>query len=253
MVAGDRQYFETRRLTIEIVARLEDFVAGRETNEGLEAWAMSVWGRTQKGPAHTNRWASSVLINLHNAGARHDQRDATSPFLLRAADATAYLQRLRRGEFGGPGVLVGGIATPLEPFVERFGLGTEHHIVDGLGWFEQLQFASFGSGRAFALNRPLQYLEKYDALATDIVAAPGEVPAEVLRDLVEALVIDRSDFVWLSSDFKDVVLPEHTLWRQDDNGNRVVIQKFTGRRKAEKELARFEALSHKQMYWLEEA
>jgi hypothetical protein len=251
VVAGDRQYFETRRLTIEMMARLEDFIAGRETNEGLEAWATSVWGKTQEGPVHANRWSSSVLINLHNASARHHPRDATSPFILRAADAAAYLQRLRRGEFGGPGVLLGGIATSLEPFAEQFGLGTERHVVDGLGWFEQLQFASFGSGRTFALNRPLQHLEMHDSVATDIVVAPGGSPGEVLRDLVEALAIDRSDFVWLADAFKDVVLPEHTLWRQDDNGNRVEIQKFTGRRKAEAELGRFEALPHKQMYWLE--
>jgi hypothetical protein len=194
-----------------------------------------------------------VLINLYNAGTRHRPRDATSPFILRVADATAYLQLLRRGEFGGPGVLVGGIATSLEAYAEQIGRGTERHVVEGLGWFEQLRFASLGSGRAFALNRPLQRLEMHDAVATDIVVAPGGAPAEVIRDLVEALAIDRSDFVWLADEFKDVVLPEHTLWRQDDNGNRFAIQTFTGRRKAEAELRRFESLPHKQTYWLEEA
>ena len=46
--------------------------------------------------------------------------------------------------------------------------------------------------------------------------------------------------------------PRWELWRQDDNGNRVMIRAFAERDEAEAELARFEALQHKQTYWLEE-
>lgn len=42
------------------------------------------------------------------------------------------------------------------------------------------------------------------------------------------------------------------LWRQDDNGNRVLIRAFTDAEAARAELARFEALQHKQIYWLQE-
>ncbi len=43
------------------------------------------------------------------------------------------------------------------------------------------------------------------------------------------------------------------LWRQDDNGNRILMSSFAERTEAEAALARFEALHHKQTYWLEEA
>jgi hypothetical protein len=42
------------------------------------------------------------------------------------------------------------------------------------------------------------------------------------------------------------------LWRLDDNGNRLLIRDFADRSAAEKELAHFEALHHKQTYWLEQ-
>jgi hypothetical protein len=40
------------------------------------------------------------------------------------------------------------------------------------------------------------------------------------------------------------------LWRQDDNGNRFRIARFPTRATAEAEQRRFEALAHKQTYWV---
>lgn len=40
------------------------------------------------------------------------------------------------------------------------------------------------------------------------------------------------------------------LWRQDDNGNRFVIGRFQSSDAAEAEQRRFEALGHKQTYWV---
>jgi len=40
------------------------------------------------------------------------------------------------------------------------------------------------------------------------------------------------------------------LWRQDDNGNRVLVRAFADRNEAKVELERFESLQHKQIYWL---
>ena len=41
------------------------------------------------------------------------------------------------------------------------------------------------------------------------------------------------------------------LWRQDDNGNRFRIGRFDTRARADAEQRRFEALAHKQTYWVE--
>lgn len=43
------------------------------------------------------------------------------------------------------------------------------------------------------------------------------------------------------------------LWRQDDNGNRFRIAGFASPEAAEAEQRRFEALGHKQTYWVERA
>jgi hypothetical protein len=42
------------------------------------------------------------------------------------------------------------------------------------------------------------------------------------------------------------------LWRQDDNGVRILIACFDDREAALSVLARFESHHHKQTYWLEE-
>ena len=43
------------------------------------------------------------------------------------------------------------------------------------------------------------------------------------------------------------------LWRQDDNGNRFLIARFASAQAAEAEQRRFEALGHKQTYWVQRA
>jgi hypothetical protein len=46
---------------------------------------------------------------------------------------------------------------------------------------------------------------------------------------------------------------EWELWRQDDNGNRFRIARFAAREQADAEQLRFEALGHKQTYWVQPA
>jgi hypothetical protein len=40
------------------------------------------------------------------------------------------------------------------------------------------------------------------------------------------------------------------LWRQDDNGNRFLIDTYDTRRAAEKRLAELTRVPHKQTYWI---
>jgi hypothetical protein len=42
------------------------------------------------------------------------------------------------------------------------------------------------------------------------------------------------------------------LWRQDDNGNRLLVASFEEREVALTALDRFESQHHKQTYWIEE-
>lgn len=43
------------------------------------------------------------------------------------------------------------------------------------------------------------------------------------------------------------------LWRQDDNGNRFLIARFDTQAAADAEQRRYEALGHKQTYWVEKS
>ncbi|HET6418761.1 MAG TPA: hypothetical protein VFG19_01305 [Geobacteraceae bacterium] len=42
------------------------------------------------------------------------------------------------------------------------------------------------------------------------------------------------------------------LWRQDDNGNRFLVDTYDTRPAAEKRLAELTRVPHKQIYWIEE-
>ena len=42
-----------------------------------------------------------------------------------------------------------------------------------------------------------------------------------------------------------------TVLRQDDNGNRFIVQRHLGREEAERLVAELEARGHKQVYWAE--
>lgn len=43
-----------------------------------------------------------------------------------------------------------------------------------------------------------------------------------------------------------------TVWRQDDNGNRIAMARYGNRRAAEAVVAAFESRGHKQLYWVAE-
>lgn len=42
----------------------------------------------------------------------------------------------------------------------------------------------------------------------------------------------------------------HELWRQDDNGNQVLVATYGRREEAESARDAFEARAHKQIYWV---
>jgi len=44
--------------------------------------------------------------------------------------------------------------------------------------------------------------------------------------------------------------PRWIVWRQDDNGNRYEVRRFTDRAEAEELAERLEARGHKQLYWV---
>lgn len=253
MAAGDPPDLAARALTEQLIVRLQAFLDGRETHESLRTWAGAAWRDHQQGLARTNRTARLILSNVACAADRHPPGDESQPYILRAVDVVEYLRKLQRGDMTGPVREVAMLSMPLPIFAERLGLDTDRYILDQLGWFEYLQFASPGSGRVFVLSRPLEFFDQGRSLVEFVPLGPFD-PQDVLRDLFETFIVDHEDLVWLADDFDNICesLPRQTLWRQDDNGNRFAVATFTGARKAEAALQHFAALKHKQFYWLED-
>lgn len=254
MAAGDLHDLAARDLTEELVRRLRAFVDGGETHESLQAWGRAVWGESQEGPVLGHPVATATLINVWNAESRSPPGDEGCPHILRAVDAVEYVRVLQRGHVKAPVRDVGELKRSLPSFVAQLGRETERCVLDGLGWYEFVQLASPGTGRVFVLGRPLQREFAYTTVAADVAGERTFDAQDILRDLFETLVIDLEDVLELDEGFEEAArsLPRQTLWRQDDHGHRAAIASFTGSRKAEAGLRRFEAARHKQMYWLED-
>jgi hypothetical protein len=70
--------------------------------------------------------------------------------------------------------------------------------------------------------------------------------SDALDALLIGLDLTSADLHWIP---KDIVFVEHELWRQDDNGNRMLIEKTSCKADALKKVRQFTELGHKQLYW----
>jgi hypothetical protein len=244
-------YFTAFERAGELLQRLQGFVRGDETHASLVRWAGSGWRveHAQGGPFPLNRTATRLLVNLANASApgRLDQTP-----ILRVEDAAHYIELLRRGENRKLVRLIGCSRILLQKLQLRLQLPTEREVVPGIGWCEYLRFASPASGRTFVLEESLQRSSSDGDNAYGNFSSEDQGdPRDCLIDLLETLAIDLDDLAWRAPEFERLTLPTWTLWRQDDNGSKTAMTTFTGCRKAQAALAQFEALQHKQTYWLE--
>jgi hypothetical protein len=244
-------YFTAFDRTGELLQRLQGFVRGTETHASLVRWASSGWRieHAQGGPLGLNRTATRLLANLANGGAlgRLDQAP-----ILRVDDAAHYIELLRRGESHKLTRLIGCSRILLQDLQQRLHLPTERQVVPGIGWCEYLRFASPATGRTFVLEESLQRPSGDGDNAYGNFSSDDQSDArDCLIDLFETLAIDLDDLAWRAPEFEKLTLPTWTLWRQDDSGIKTAMTIFNSCRKAQAALAHFEALPHKQTYWLE--
>jgi len=133
---------------------------------------------------------------------------------------------------------------------EQFGISFED-TVEGDDEIK-IAFLETTSGRQFVLYT---YYEgaafENTTLINGGIDAPGT--GDELEDYLKALNLDRNEVNWHrdwrldAEEFK----PKWRLWRQDDNGNRMVIDVFSSEQDAEKKREEFDAKGHKQIYWVE--
>lgn len=260
MLAGMRavrswtEYFETFDRTLAMTAKLEAFCDGRETAESLAVWARTLWHSdgTQEGPFRTNSTATAVISDLYSADEREDAANPASGPMLRKVDALDSLRELRQGTAWVRSRPVASIAGRFSDWAVRLRAEPIRTVLDGLGWFEFVRFASPGTGRAFLMSNALSRHGGEEPYQPALNAQAEGDAFECLVDLVETLCIDASDLTWMAEEFTDIRLPEWAVCRQDDNGVGAEVAVFSGRHKARAAMERLEAGKHKQTYWVAE-
>jgi hypothetical protein len=248
---------ESGERVLAMVELLRAFVAGQATRAEVRAWAWSVYvyGVTTF-PGHSE--AEVVLGCLLNFDDRREgtqaRRDGLAdPYVVRVQDAEGYLRWLTGGNVHLPRYsLIDFVGPSLEVLASRLHVPTVRHLVHGIGWDQLLEFSSPLTGRAFVANGGGS---RVDGLPCD---REGSIMVYTTKldprpaDLLDTLAIDLDDLTHFSgTPGPTEELGRWQLWRQDDNGQKVCIQTFSGLAKARAHLRRFEALHHKQIYWLE--
>lgn len=162
---------------------------------------------------------------------------------IRRSDLEVYARELAEGyaldveERGATNVA-------LEVLARRAGVSRVNRVMDGLGLVHTARFASPATGRGFtAWATPAQ-------LGATLCLPRGDAAFATI-DLVESFLWDAIEEPKATMGLDLDVLPEVALLREDDNGNRVEIRTFRSYTGAMREARRFEALGHKQRYWVE--
>ena len=240
-------YYEIFDATHELLARLRRFASGDMTHEALGAWARAAWRpeHGQAGPLAGNPRATALLLDAFNAEDRHDPRDADSPRIFRPRDATEALRWFHAAPLEGEPAVIGHFWLDFDRVARQVERPTRRSVVDGIGWHEDLRFASPGTGRRFSLARCLPQRGPRVTASTE----SGGDPADVLADFAETTGCDDAELEHRAAPF-DVPLPRWALHRQDDNGNEFVVSTHASRVRACSERDRFAARMHKQLYWV---
>jgi len=143
-----------------------------------------------------------------------------------------------------------------EEIAANLGLRTVHWWLDGLGFIHSVHFVSPGTGRHFEAGWQVDAPPDIGEHRSWISIQPPHTVAALL-DLFDTLALDLSDVPAVRGmpGWNEAIsveeLPRWRLMRQDDNGRRFEIETFSAPRKARERLRSYEALHHKQIYWLE--
>jgi hypothetical protein len=224
-----------------IAALLRGVALGTVARGAVAAITRELWppGSGQGTPFSGNGTASVVFDSIWNIEETHDDG-----YVLRNSDLEQFSRWLLEGNPAHGTTRIAWVKGTPADLARGLGVTTVRYWVDGLGWHESFSFASPYTGRCFIGEAPMVPVAALHVV--DIIAyAPADIA--LLHDLFDTLGIDIDDLFQPP----DLSFKRWSLWRQDDNGVRALVASYTGRVKAETALSRFEALGHKQSYWLE--
>jgi hypothetical protein len=236
-------------LVREICAKMRAYLAGNLGGTALGQWATDVWPHQGPSTIRGHGAATSVLeslINLDDEGRE-----------VRRSDVETYLRWLTEGlPVQLPDEPLTVLRKTPDEIAQQLSLRTVRWWLNGLGWVSEVRFVAPGTGRPFCAgwleNAPPEPGEARSCITTD---HPQD--AQALLDLFDTLALDLSDVPTMRGKpgWNEAIsaegLPRWRLMRQDDNGRRFEIETFSAPRKARERLRSYEALHHKQIYWLE--
>ena len=117
------------------------------------------------------------------------------------------------------------------------GLLAEMPLNSHLQVFDSFQVTASGS------RFQLRYLEdRIQILSEDITGSQ-----DILEQILEYLDLDSEWLTWINPAIK---LVAHEVWRQDDNGQALIIRTARCRADASRMIRRLESSPHKQIYWM---
>ncbi len=132
----------------------------------------------------------------------------------------------------------------------RMGVRFWEGVKDGWGAYRAAGF-QMPNGRRFGLT---QYLTNRPGPVVEVTCLLDEHFSTDFDDVLESLDMDLADIVSVDSGpaiDERVKLVPHSVWRQDDNGSRILVQTFPCRAAATKCMRNLEDFAHKQTYWIE--
>lgn len=217
-----------------MAAQLRGLLAGTRTRDEVAQWARELGRRT----AFHSPTAACVFMCLSEI------RDAE---WIRAVDLRAWLRWLEEGEtFEADAEPLFSVNMALDEIAQRTDATPIRQILDGLGWYEILRFCAPASGRPIIASarrgfpgRVLVYKQRTDAWRDAVI------------DIFETLAIDERDTLELHPTIDLEQLPQWSLWRADDFGNPVEIDRYHCYAKASALEQMFAARGHKQSYWVD--
>ena len=238
--------------TRAMIALVEGFLAGNATREELRVWAHAQGNAYSNPPPFAGNGAAD---DLHTCLWNMDLRLRSGDFLVRDTDLADHLRAVHEGRPRfAPQVLAW---TPLSvaEIAQRVKAPTTRIPVEGLGWFEEVRFASPSTNSCFVAVEPIEHGDRAPRVArlhVRTIPVSSAAATQLLDDLCDTLAIDGEDLV--VDDQTRIPLPQlrWEIVRMDDNGHRFVVATYSGYAKARARLADYEALSHKQTYWLED-
>lgn len=189
----------------------------------------------------TNREARAITVDV----AGYDL-----PGEARRSDLGVYARELAEGVVLA--VQYAGLAKgDIDDWARRLGTQVVRRGEDGLGVLDTIRFASPATGWVFTAYSPVDRSRVSESSGWLTLHAPRGARELAVVDLVESFLWDVIEAPDSTLEIDLDVLPVVALMREDDNGNRVEIRTFRSYTGAMREAQRFEALGHKQRYWVD--